>query len=102
MIQRSIKSYVTRNGRLSNGQKKLLETYLPSYKLNLDNSPKLPNNSFENCTLEIGFGRGDILIHLAKNNPDKNFIGVETYLSGISIILRKSIDNNLSNVKNST
>ena len=38
-------------------------------------------------------------MHMAKNNPDKNFIGVETYLSGISIILRKSIENNLSNIK---
>jgi len=97
MYQRSIKSYVLRNGRLSNGQKKLLETYLPRYSLNI--APKLPDNFFNNCSLEVGFGRGDVLVHLAKSNPNKNFIGLETYLNGVSIALRKSIDNNLSNIK---
>ena len=99
MCKSSIKSYIVRNGRLSKGQKKLLETHLPNYKLNLDISPKSENIFLKNCNLEVGFGRGDILVHMAKNNPDKNFIGVETYLSGISIILRKSIENNLSNIK---
>ena len=97
MCQRSIKSYVLRNSRLSNGQKKLLETYLPRYSLKI--SPKLPNNFFNNCNLEVGFGRGDVLVHLAKSNPNKNFIGLETYLNGISIALRRSIDNKLSNIK---
>ena len=97
MCQRSIKSYVLRNGRLSNGQKKLLETYLPRYSLKI--SPNLPKNFFNNCNLEVGFGRGDVLVHLAKSNPNKNFIGLETYLNGISIALRKSIDNKLSNIK---
>ena len=99
MFKSSIKSYVVRNGRLSNGQKKLLETHLSNYKLNLDISPKSEESFLENCNLEVGFGRGDILVHMAKNNPDKNFIGIETYLSGISITLRKSIENNLSNIK---
>ena len=53
----------------------------------------------KNCNLEVGFGRGDVLVHMAKNNPDKNFIGLETYLNGISITLRKSIENSLSNIK---
>ena len=99
MCKSSIKSYVVRNGRLSNGQKKLLETHLPNYKLNLDISHEPENSFLKNCNLEVGFGRGDILVHMAKNNPDKNFIGIETYLSGISITLRKSIENNLSNIK---
>ena len=97
MCQRSIKSYVLRNSRLSNGQKKLLENYLPRYSLKI--SPKLSNNFFNNCNLEVGFGRGDVLVHLAKSNPNKNFIGLETYLNGISIALRRSIDNKLSNIK---
>ena len=99
MCKSSIKSYIVRNGRLSKGQKKLLETHLPNYKLNLDMSHEPKNSFLKNCNLEVGFGRGDILVHMAKNNPDKNFIGIETYLSGISITLRKSIENNLSNIK---
>ena len=99
MFQRSIRSYVARGGRLSNGQKKLLKIHLSSHTLKNNNSPELLNNFLKNCSLEVGFGRGDILVHLAKNNPDKNFIGLETYLNGISIALRKSIENDLSNIK---
>jgi tRNA (guanine-N7-)-methyltransferase len=99
MFARSIKSYVVRNGRLSKGQKKLLEAHLPSYKLSVDSLLKSKNNFLKNCNLEVGFGRGDVLVHMAKNNPDKNFIGLETYLNGISITLRKSIENSLSNIK---
>ena len=99
MLQKSIKSYVTRGGRLSNGQKQLLETHLFKHTVNLNISTKLSNNFFKNCNLEVGFGRGDILVHMAKNNPDKNFIGLETYLNGISIALRKSIEHGLSNIK---
>ena len=69
MCKSSIKSYVVRNGRLSNGQKKLLETHLPNYKLNLDISHEPENSFLKNCNLEVGFGRGDILVHMAKNNP---------------------------------
>ena len=47
MGKSSIKSYVVRNGRLSNGQKKLLETHLPNYKLNLDISPKSEKSFFK-------------------------------------------------------
>ena len=99
MCKNSIKSYIVRNGRLSKGQKKLLENHLPNYKLNLDISHEPEYSFLKNCNLEVGFGRGDILVHMAKNNPDKNFIGIETYLSGISVTLRKSIENNLSNIK---
>ena len=99
MFKSSIKSYVVRNGRLSNGQKKLLDDHLLKYSLNLRTSPKSPNSFFKNCNLEVGFGRGDILVHMARNNPNKNFIGLETYLNGISITLRNSIEKKLSNIK---
>ena len=53
MCKSSIKSYVVRNGRLSNGQKKLLETHLPNYKLNLDISPKSENSFLKTATLKL-------------------------------------------------
>ena len=53
--------------------KKIIRDHLSNYKLNLVfhlNQKKF----FKNCNLEVGFGRGDILVHMAKNNPNKNFI----------------------------
>ena len=99
MFARSIKSYVVRNGRLSNGQKKLLDNHLSSHTINFRTPPKSLNSFLKNCNLEVGFGNGNILVHMAKNNPNKNFIGLETYLNGISITLRNSIEKKLSNIK---
>ena len=65
----------------------------------LDKGFFLLDSFLKNCNLEVGFGWGDILVHMARNNPNKNFIGLETYLNGISITLRNSIEKKLSNIK---
>ena len=49
MFKSSIKSYVVRNGRLSNGQKKLLVEHLSRYTLNLCTAPKSLNSFLKNC-----------------------------------------------------
>ena len=51
-----------------------------------------------NLEVEIGFGRGDFIVKLAKDNPDKNFLGIE--LSGVSIekLLRRVSKEKLGNV----
>ena len=49
--------------------------------------------------LEIGMGKGNFIIDMAKNNPDINFIGVEKYSSITLRALRKLKDINLPNLK---
>lgn len=39
--------------------------------------------------LEIGMGKGNFIIDMAKNNPDINFIGVEKYSSVASVAIKK-------------
>ncbi len=53
---------------------------------------------FENLLVEIGFGRGDFITRLARENPDKVILGFE--LSGISIekLLRRVKKERLENV----
>ena len=48
--------------------------------------------------LEIGCGKGDFLIDMAKNNPDINFIGLEKYTSVIVRALRKCEELELTNI----
>ena len=51
-----------------------------------------------NLEVEIGFGRGDFIVKLAKENPEKNFLGIE--LSGISLekLLKRVEREGLTNV----
>ena len=49
--------------------------------------------------LEIGMGKGDFIIDMAKKNPDINFIGLEKYTNVIVRAIKKLEDENISNLK---
>lgn len=52
-----------------------------------------------NYYLEIGAGKGDFLIKMAKNNPDKLFIGVERNITCSGITAKKLVENEINNAK---
>ena len=77
---------------LSKKQKKLLKFTLQKFlfeKEIINNNKKL---------LEIGFGYGENLIHLSKNNPDTSIIGCEVYEPGIASLVEKIESENLKNI----
>lgn len=49
--------------------------------------------------IEIGMGKGDFIIGMAKNNPNINFIGIEMYDSVISKAILKLEDENIKNLR---
>ena len=49
--------------------------------------------------LDIGFGDGELLISMAKEKLDTNFIGVEVYDAGIGHCLKLIEQNKLDNLK---
>jgi tRNA (guanine-N7-)-methyltransferase len=59
------------------------------------------NNKFNNNNpihIEIGTGRGDFIVGMAKLYPNINFIGIEKYTSVIIDAMEKVIEDNLENV----
>ncbi|NPB08036.1 MAG: tRNA (guanosine(46)-N7)-methyltransferase TrmB [Aquificae bacterium] len=51
-----------------------------------------------NLEVEIGFGRGDFIVKLAKENPDKNFLGMELSAISVEKLLRRVERERLKNV----
>ena len=49
--------------------------------------------------LEIGMGKGQFLINMAKENPNINFIGIEMYDSVMIRVVEKQNEENLPNLK---
>lgn len=49
--------------------------------------------------IEIGMGKGDFIIDMAKNNPNINFIGIEMYDSVIVKAVQKLENEELDNLK---
>lgn len=49
--------------------------------------------------LELGMGRGDFIINMAKKYPNKNFIGLELYASQMVMATERLTGTNLPNLK---
>ena len=100
--QPTIKSYVRRGGRLTPGQKKALVEYWPLY--GIDFAPSRIDlaaiaSGFEGLKLEIGFGSGEALISMAKNDPKCLYLGIEVHDSGVGRCLNSIHANAMSNVR---
>ena len=102
LTSRSIRSFVVRNGRLTRAQQHAVEALLPQYGIPYSETPINPASLFNRDApvwMEIGFGNGDSLLAMAKQNPDVNLIGVETHTPGIGQALMGIEAAQLSNVR---
>lgn len=96
---RPIRSFVLRQGRLTKGQEHALTNLWPIYGIEYDSNSPIMFDQDRSVILEIGFGMGASLITMAKNAPNKNFIGIEVHKPGIGACLMAINDNKLSNLK---
>ena len=101
-IRSKPRSFVLRRGRVTSAQQDALTTLRSKFILE-DTCKKLDFEVlFDNTNptvVDIGFGSGDTLLYLANNNPHKNFLGIEVYLSGIGSSLRKAGLQELTNLR---
>ncbi len=101
-MQRTIKSFVLRAGRISKRQQEALEYSLKDYELALNDKPWDLQRAFArqaNTVVEIGFGMGKSLLSMAERHPELNFIGIEVYRAGIGSLVADLRDNGIKNVR---
>ena len=90
--------FSSRNRSLTKDQKSILDSY--QKKLSLESFCELEQlNEYENISLEIGFGTGDVLLHNALNFPKNLFLGIEYYKKGIAQLLLNIEKHNLKNIR---
>jgi tRNA (guanine-N7-)-methyltransferase len=100
--KKNIRSFGRINGR---GASKIngdfLQGKLGKYLVKFDDIVdfnKIMNNDLQNY-FEIGFGYGESIAERAKNTPNINFIGCETYTKGIANLLDLIEKYNLKNIR---
>ena len=81
-------SFVKRRGRITKKQIENIEE-LNKFSVSDFNDIKNISNDFKSSTIEIGFGDGENIISIAKENPETLFVGSEVYLSGIGSLIGK-------------
>jgi len=99
---RPIRSYVLRQGRVSNAQQRAYDALLPEFGipfahelLDLDrvfgrSAPKI---------LEIGFGMGETTAEIAAAHPENDYLGIEVHTPGVGSLLKQIHERGLTNVR---
>lgn len=106
VFKREIRSFVCRNSRMTHTQKQALQELMSMYSIALENYTADKPICFDQVfgreaptIVEIGCGAGEALLAMAKEMPDKNFLGIEVYLPGIGSLLSALSRAAISNVR---
>lgn len=100
---RRIRSFVRRQGRLTKGQEQAITELWPvlgiEYQaaLSLDFSQIFGRQS--KVTLEIGFGMGASLVEMAKQHPERDYLGIEVHQPGVGACLMAAKEAGLTNLR---
>ena len=101
MRYKFLPSFVKRRGRITQSQEDNLNL-LPNYLINSYEDILSEKANFSRLILEIGFGNGENILSLAKNNPDTLFVGSEVYLAGIGYLIGEIQELGLQNIRITT
>jgi len=99
---RTIRSFVRRQGRMTNNQKTAINQLWPRYGIEFSQLPLDLNDLFGRSArknIEIGFGMGDALLAMASAAPDEDFLGIEVYGPGVGHTLDQADQQALHNIR---
>ena len=99
---RTIKSFVMRAGRMTEGQQRGLDQGWPRFGLELADGLRDFDELFGRQaprTFEIGFGMGHSTLEMAVAAPEQDFIAVEVHSPGVGALLSGLLSQNLNNVR---
>lgn len=83
--QRTIQTFMRRSSPLNTSQRQGLEQYAHLIvQAPIDDARLLFANPDAPLTVEIGFGMGQSLVQMAKDAPERNFLGIEVHIPGIA------------------
>jgi tRNA (guanine-N7-)-methyltransferase len=99
--RRAIRSFVLRQGRVSDAQRRALDELLPRIGVSFQNAPLDLVRLFGRDApkiLEIGFGMGETTAAIAQAHAENDYLGIEVHTPGVGALLRRIAKLGLSNV----
>ena len=100
---RSIRSFVTRAGRITEAQQRALQESWPKYGVEFDGAKVLDFDALFGRraprVVEIGFGNGENLAALATAHPERDYLGIEVHRAGVGRLMLAAESGALSNVR---
>ncbi len=99
---RGIQSFVRREGRLTRGQQRALDSLYPVYGLDPDEDAIAWRDDVKTnapMVVEIGFGNGQSLAYAAAAHPHTAFLGIEVHRPGVGQLLMRIQELGLRNLR---
>lgn len=97
-----IRSFVLRQGRVSNAQRRAYEDLLPKYGVpytkGLLNFEIVYGREAPRY-LEIGSGMGETTVSIARSHPQNDYLAVEVYTPGVGSLLKQIEEFKLTNLR---
>lgn len=102
LYQRTVKSFVLRQGHLSPAQQRAIEQGMPRWGIEyrpqlLDLQQQFGRNSPK--ILEIGFGMGAATAEIAAAHPENDYLGIEVHGPGVGNLLKLIDEHELNNLR---
>jgi tRNA (guanine-N7-)-methyltransferase len=97
-----IRSFVLRQGRVSNAQRRAVDTLLPVHGIAYAPGALDFEQVFGRrapTLLEIGFGMGETTAQIAQAHPENNYLGIEVHTPGVGSLLKLIAEGGLSNLR---
>lgn len=97
-----IRSFVLRQGRVSNAQLRNHEELMPVFGIPYQPQLLDLDAAFGRSAptiFEIGFGMGDTTAAIAKSRPEQNYLGIEVHTPGVGSLLKQLAEGEINNVR---
>jgi tRNA (guanine-N7-)-methyltransferase len=97
-----IRSFVLRQGRVSNAQRRAVDTLLSVHGIAYAPGALAFEQVFGRrapTILEIGFGMGETTAQIAQAHPENNHLAVEVHTPGVGSLLKLIAEGGLSNLR---
>lgn len=91
-----------RQGRVSNAQRRAVDSLLPQYGIAYTAAPCDFDAAFTRSAprfLEIGFGMGESTAQIAAGHPQNDYLGIEVHTPGVGGLLRLIEAQRLTNIR---
>lgn len=99
---RAVRSFVLRQGRFTEAQQRAFDELWPRFGLDYTGQPRDFDAVFGRAAprvLEIGFGNGEALRFAARNDPARDYIGLEVHAPGVGRLLNALNDDASDHVR---
>ncbi len=101
-MKQAIRSFVLRQGRLSDAQRRACDTLLPKYGITFAHRLLDLNQIFARTApkiLEIGFGMGESTAAIAQRHPENDYLAIEVHTPGVGSLLNQIEKLELTNLR---